>query len=113
MTMTQIIPIQQNDAANITKHLFFRTTEFLFVFSDAVGAATVTAIDSVCANDGLVCMCGGLGRAVSGVLDPVYRDNLVKPKGDALAGGLAIAQSILNQSQPIQNMDSKQRPLEN
>ena len=60
MTMTQIIPIQQNDAANITKHLFFRTTEFLFVFSDAVGAATVTAIDSVCANDGLVCMCGGL-----------------------------------------------------
>ena len=60
-----------------------------------------------------LCMCGGLGRAVSGVLDPVYRDNLVKPKGDALAGGLAIAQSILNQSQPIQNMDSKRRPLEN
>ena len=60
VTVTQIIPIQQNDAANITKHLFFRTTEFLFVFSDAVGAATVTAIDSVCANDGLVCMCGGL-----------------------------------------------------
>ena len=54
MTMTQIIPTQQHDAANITKHLFFRTTEFLFVFFGAVGVPTVTAFDSLCANDGLV-----------------------------------------------------------
>jgi len=42
-----------------------------------------------------------LGQAVSGVLDPAYRDSLVRPRGDALAAGLAIAQNISNQSQPM------------
>ena len=68
--------------------------------------ATVQAIQSALDAVGFtgqqpLCMCGGLGQAVSGVLDPAYRDSLVRPRGDALAGGLAIAQNISNQSQPI------------
>ena len=68
--------------------------------------ATVQAIQSALDAVGFtgqqpLCMCGGLGQAVSGVLDPAYRDSLVRPRGDALAGGLAIAQDISNQSQPI------------
>ena len=64
--------------------------------------AIQTSLDAVgFAGQQPLCMCGRLGQAVSGVMDPAYRDNLVKPKGDALAGGLAIAQNISNQSQPM------------
>ena len=59
-----------------------------------------------------ICMCGGLGRALSNLLEPAYRDHVIKPKGNALAGGIAIAQNMVNPHQSTQNISGHQRALD-
>lgn len=48
---------------------------------DAVGYTSQTQL----------CMIGSLGKALGGALDTRYQQNIIPPKGDALAGGLALA----------------------